>query len=105
MYAGSFTAVRLFTGRSTTDPSAYSLRAAFPAHGAARDAMDYTAQVLTIEINSPQITPSFCRRRADYFAGNFHGQPSRLPSTFSALPWPNWQTFLSGVSNGWLILP
>lgn len=62
---------------------AYSLRCIPQVHGAARDAIGYTAQVLTIEINSATDNPIvFAEGERIISAGNFHGQPVALALDF-----------------------
>jgi histidine ammonia-lyase len=73
---------------------AYSVRCAPQVHGAARDAIDYVAGVVGVEINAAIDNPLFftgrssrraARERCDYSAGNFHGQPIALAMDMLAI--------------------
>jgi len=62
---------------------AYSLRCMPQVHGAARDALDYIRQVLTVEINSATDNPLvFPQLKLVLSGGNFHGQPVSLALDF-----------------------
>jgi len=54
---------------------AYSLRCAPQVHGAARDALDHTGRLLTIEINSATDNPMVFADGRVISGGNFHGAP------------------------------
>ncbi len=55
---------------------AYSLRCIPQIHGATRDALDYVAGVIGIEINSATDNPLIFPEEGDHVeGGNFHGQP------------------------------
>lgn len=69
-------------GRRVQD--AYSLRCAAVVHGASRDAIEYAAGVLEIEINSATDNPLILGDRV-VSAGNFHGQPVALALDFLGL--------------------
>lgn len=62
---------------------AYSLRCIPQVHGASRDAVEYAARALTIEINSVTDNPIvFCEGVRIISAGHFHGQPVALALDF-----------------------
>ena len=55
---------------------AYSLRCAAQVHGAARDALDYVARTVAIEMNSATDNPMVFADTGDIVSGgNFHGAP------------------------------
>lgn len=79
---------------------AYSLRCAPQVHGASRDALEYVAEKVSIEINSandnplifPQQKPARSQAKRMLSAGgehleggNFHGQPMALAMDFAAI--------------------
>lgn len=65
---------------------AYSLRCIPQIHGASRDAIDYVARVLAIEINSATDNPLiFVEGSEPIEGGNFHGQPLALALDFLAI--------------------
>ncbi len=65
---------------------AYSLRCIPQIHGASRDAIDYVAGVLAVEINSATDNPLiFTEGREPIEGGNFHGQPLALALDFLAI--------------------
>ncbi len=58
---------------------AYALRCMPQVHGASRDALDYAAQVIEIEVNSATDNPLiFAGEDRVLSGGNFHGQPVAL---------------------------
>ncbi len=73
----------------TNDPrvqDAYSLRCVPQVHGASRDAIDYVAKVMSVEINSANDNPLiFPDDRIHLEGGNFHGQPIALAMDFLAI--------------------
>jgi histidine ammonia-lyase len=65
---------------------AYSLRCAPQVHGASRDALDYCAEKISIEINSANDNPLiFPKEKQHLEGGNFHGQPMALAMDFAAI--------------------
>jgi histidine ammonia-lyase len=65
---------------------AYSLRCAPQVHGASRDALEYAASKVEIEINSANDNPLiFPDEKQHLEGGNFHGQPMALAMDFSAI--------------------
>ncbi|MBO9542406.1 histidine ammonia-lyase [bacterium] len=65
---------------------AYSLRCAPQVHGASRDAIDYGAKVVGIELNSATDNPLiFADRDEVLTGGHFHGQPVALAMDFLAI--------------------
>lgn len=65
---------------------AYSLRCAPQVHGASRDALDYVAQKISIEINSATDNPLIFPKEKEHLeGGNFHGQPMALAMDFAAI--------------------
>lgn len=65
---------------------AYSLRCLPQVHGASRQAIAFTRQMLEIEINSATDNPLvLADHMQSYSAGNFHGQPVALTMDFLAL--------------------
>jgi histidine ammonia-lyase len=65
---------------------AYSLRCAAQVHGAARDALRFVRQSLTIEANGATDNPMVFAEADDIVAGgNFHGAPIALASDICAL--------------------
>lgn len=65
---------------------AYSLRCIPQIHGASRDAIDYVASVLAVEINSATDNPLiFAEGKEHLEGGNFHGQPLALALDFLAI--------------------
>lgn len=65
---------------------AYSLRCIPQVHGASRDAIEYVAKQMSIEINSANDNPLlFPKDRAHLEGGNFHGQPIALAADFLAI--------------------
>jgi len=65
---------------------AYSLRCMPQVHGASRDAIDYVAEVVSVEINSANDNPLiFPKDRIHLEGGNFHGQPIALAMDFLAI--------------------
>lgn len=65
---------------------AYSLRCAPQVHGASRDALEYVAEKITIEINSANDNPLiFPKEKQHLEGGNFHGQPMALAMDFAAI--------------------
>lgn len=65
---------------------AYSLRCAPQVHGASRDAIDYGARVVGIELNSATDNPLiFADRDEVLTGGHFHGQPVALAMDFLAI--------------------
>lgn len=65
---------------------AYSLRCIPQVHGASRDAIEYVAGVVSIEINSANDNPLlFPEDGAHLEGGNFHGQPIALALDFLAI--------------------
>jgi histidine ammonia-lyase len=63
----------------------YSFRCAPQVHGAVRDALQHTAQVLTREINAATDNPLvFPEEGETLSAGNFHGEPLALPCDYAA---------------------
>ena len=65
---------------------AYSLRCAPQVHGASRDALEYVANAVSIEINSANDNPLiFPNDREHLEGGNFHGQPIALAMDFAAI--------------------
>jgi len=62
---------------------AYSIRCIPQVHGASRDAIEYAAKVVSIEINSATDNPLiFPKERIHLEGGNFHGQPVGLACDF-----------------------
>jgi histidine ammonia-lyase len=65
---------------------AYSLRCAPQVHGASRDALEYVADKVSIEINSANDNPLiFPKEKQHLEGGNFHGQPMALAMDFAAI--------------------
>ncbi len=65
---------------------AYSLRCAPQVHGASRDALEYVASKVEIEINSANDNPLiFPNEKQHLEGGNFHGQPIALAMDFAAI--------------------
>jgi histidine ammonia-lyase len=65
---------------------AYSLRCAPQVHGASRDALEYVASKVEIEINSANDNPLiFPDEKQHLEGGNFHGQPMALAMDFAAI--------------------
>ena len=65
---------------------AYSLRCAPQVHGASRDALEYVANIVSVEINSANDNPLiFPNERQHLEGGNFHGQPIALAMDFAAI--------------------
>ncbi|MFA6456167.1 MAG: histidine ammonia-lyase [Bacteroidota bacterium] len=65
---------------------AYSLRCAPQVHGASRDALEYVASNVEIEINSANDNPLiFPKEKQHLEGGNFHGQPMALAMDFAAI--------------------
>ncbi len=65
---------------------AYSMRCVPQVHGASRDAIDYVANVVSIEINSANDNPLiFPEDGVHLEGGNFHGQPIALALDFLAI--------------------
>lgn len=64
----------------------YSLRCIPQVHGASRDAIDYLARVIEIEINSATDNPLIFPDDGEVISGgNFHGQPLALALDFAAI--------------------
>ncbi len=62
---------------------AYTLRCSPQVHGASRDAIYYTCQVLETEMNSSTNNPLIFHESQDFLlGGNFHGQPVGLAMDF-----------------------
>jgi histidine ammonia-lyase len=62
---------------------AYTLRCSPQVHGASRDAIYYTRQVLETEMNSSTNNPLIFHESQDFLlGGNFHGQPVGLAMDF-----------------------
>lgn len=65
---------------------AYSLRCAPQVHGASRDALEYVAEKVSIEINSANDNPLIFPGEKEHLeGGNFHGQPMALAMDFAAI--------------------
>lgn len=65
---------------------AYSLRCAPQVHGASRDALEYVASKVQIEINSANDNPLIFPNEKEHLeGGNFHGQPMALAMDFAAI--------------------
>ena len=65
---------------------AYSIRCAPQVHGASRDAVRYTHDVITTEINSATDNPLiFAKDNVHLEGGNFHGEPLALALDFLAI--------------------
>ena len=65
---------------------AYSLRCAPQVHGASRDALEYVASKVRVEINSANDNPLiFPNEKQHLEGGNFHGQPMALAMDFAAI--------------------
>ncbi|MFA5833868.1 MAG: histidine ammonia-lyase [Bacteroidota bacterium] len=65
---------------------AYSLRCAPQVHGASRDALEYVASKVEIEINSANDNPLiFPDDKQHLEGGNFHGQPMALAMDFAGI--------------------
>lgn len=62
----------------------YCLRCVPQVHGASRDALDYAARVIEIELNSVTDNPLVFEDRI-VSGGNFHGQPLALALDFAAI--------------------
>ncbi|MBI2620579.1 MAG: histidine ammonia-lyase [Ignavibacteriales bacterium] len=73
----------------TDDPrvqDAYSIRCIPQVHGASRDAIDYVADVMAVEVNAATDNPLiFPSERIHLEGGNFHGQPVALAADFLAI--------------------
>ncbi|MCM1067406.1 MAG: histidine ammonia-lyase [Muribaculaceae bacterium] len=64
----------------------YSFRCIPQVHGAVLDTIDYTARLITEEINSPTDNPTiFPDEDIIVSAGNFHGEPIAMPMDFLAV--------------------
>ena len=62
---------------------AYTLRCSPQVHGASRDAIAYTKNVVVTEMNSSTNNPLFFSESEDFLlGGNFHGQPIALAMDF-----------------------
>lgn len=62
---------------------AYSIRCIPQIHGASRDAIDYVASKVSVEINSANDNPLIFPDTEEYLeGGNFHGQPMALAMDF-----------------------
>jgi histidine ammonia-lyase len=82
--AGSQIAVAGGFGRKVQDP--YSLRCMPQVHGASRDGLGYTEDVLGREINSATDNPLvFAQAEQILSGGNFHGQPLAMALDFAAI--------------------
>ncbi len=65
---------------------AYSLRCAPQVHGASRDAIEYVASKVEIEINSANDNPLIFPKEKEHLeGGNFHGQPMALAMDFAGI--------------------
>ncbi|MFA6440264.1 MAG: histidine ammonia-lyase, partial [Bacteriovoracaceae bacterium] len=65
---------------------AYSLRCAPQVHGASRDALEYVASKVRVEINSANDNPLIFPNEKEHLeGGNFHGQPMALAMDFAAI--------------------
>ncbi len=65
---------------------AYSLRCMPQVHGAVRDAIAHTKQIIEIEINSATDNPLvFAEEREILSGGNFHGEPVALALDYAAV--------------------
>ena len=65
---------------------AYSLRCAAQVHGAARDALQYAVDVVTIEANSATDNPMVFAGEGDIVSGgNFHGAPVAIAADLTAI--------------------
>lgn len=65
---------------------AYSLRCAPQVHGASRDALEYVADKVSVEINSANDNPLiFPNEKQHLEGGNFHGQPIALAMDFAGI--------------------
>lgn len=65
---------------------AYSLRCAPQVHGASRDALEYVASRVAIEINSANDNPLIFPNEKEHLeGGNFHGQPMALAMDFAGI--------------------
>lgn len=64
---------------------AYSLRCMPQVLGASRDAVEYAARTLSIELNSATDNPLIVPGEGSLSAGNFHGQPLALALDFLAI--------------------
>jgi histidine ammonia-lyase len=65
---------------------AYSLRCAAQVHGAARDALEFARQTLTIEANSATDNPMVFAGTGDIVSGgNFHGAPVAIAADLLAI--------------------
>lgn len=65
---------------------AYSLRCAPQVHGASRDALEYVASKVQIEVNSANDNPLIFPKEKEHLeGGNFHGQPMALAMDFAAI--------------------
>src|SRR5207237_904018 len=64
----------------------YSLRCMPQVHGASRDALTYTRQVVEIEMNSATDNPLIFAATDEVISGgNFHGQPVAIALDFAAI--------------------
>lgn len=63
----------------------YSLRCVPQVHGASRDALNYSIQVIETELNSVTDNPLVFADGDIISAGNFHGQPLALALDFAAI--------------------
>ncbi|OQX23337.1 MAG: histidine ammonia-lyase [Desulfobacteraceae bacterium IS3] len=65
---------------------AYTLRCSPQVHGASRDAVQYAAKVIEIEINSSTDNPLIFNDSEEFLSGgNFHGQPIALAADFMGM--------------------
>lgn len=65
---------------------AYSLRCTPQVHGASRDAIEYVASKVEIEINSANDNPLIFPQEKEHLeGGNFHGQPMALAMDFAGI--------------------
>jgi histidine ammonia-lyase len=65
---------------------AYTLRCSPQVHGASRDAVQYTRNVIEIEMNAATNNPLVFSDSGDFLlGGNFHGQPVALALDFMAM--------------------
>lgn len=65
---------------------AYSLRCAPQVHGASRDALNYVASKVRVEINSANDNPLIFPNEKEHLeGGNFHGQPMALAMDFAGI--------------------
>ncbi len=65
---------------------AYTLRCSPQVHGASKDAITYTANVIETEINASTNNPLFFAETEEFLlGGNFHGQPVALSLDFMSM--------------------